>query len=245
MYLPYNVDIVSTRPTAGRYSMMMIGGTATLVGSGGGVVGIAPLDCGNSNESNVGFAFSASLVQSNRTSQASADRALREIALTAAHEAGHAYGLEHVNNTADIMYPSVSQGQATFAGSAAIAQPPKQCGSGTTQNTGGTLGNNVGLRSGPAPDLGLPPQGDLGKPADMKGAAADLSTAPTGDMATALTGDLAGAAGSDLGTPGGSDPPPGGGCSCDVSSQRGSLPAPLAMLALVFIGGLARRRRIL
>jgi hypothetical protein len=175
-YANYNVHIVTTRPASGRYSMFMVGGTATLVGSGGGVVGIAPLDCGNANESNVGFAFSASLIPSTRTSLTSANNALRQLAITIVHEAGHAYGLEHTSNTADIMYPSVAQGQASFANtSAAFAQPPSRCSNGTTQNTGALLATNIGTRVGPPPDLGGGPV-DLGsKPPDLaSGGAKDM-----------------------------------------------------------------------
>jgi MYXO-CTERM domain-containing protein len=250
-YANYNVHIVTTRPASGRYSMFMVGGTATLVGSGGSVVGIAPLDCGNANESNVGFAFSASLIPSNRTSLNSANNALRQLAITIVHEAGHAYGLEHTSNTADIMYPSVAQGQASFANTAAsFAQPPSRCSNGTTQNTGALLATNIGVRSGPLPDLGggpadlgtKPPDMTSGGPKDM-GAPKDSGSAKDGggigvaDLADGTDptdpGEeptLDGSAGGGRGGGG-----MGGGCAVAASQAPSTLPLPaLLLLGLVF-----------
>ncbi len=255
-YAAYNVQIVTTRPASGRYTMMMVGGTAMLVGSGGSVVGIAPLDCGNGNESNVGFAFSASLIPSARTTKSSADTALRELALTIVHEAGHSYGLEHSANQTDIMYPSVSPGQTGFNGAAAYAQPPSQCSNGTTQNTGALLANNIGTRVGGPPDLGGGTP-DLGtKPPDLGGAndaGAPKDQGTSKDQGGFGEADLAGGGGD----PGTEDPSatldggsgkrtPGGGCQmggADRASQPWWALALVLLLAARHSHMASRRRR--
>jgi len=243
-YANYNVMIVTTRPASGRYTMMMVGGTATLVGSGGSVVGIAPLDCGNQTEGNVGFAFAASLITSNRTTKSSADTALRELALTIVHEAGHSYGLEHVNNQADIMYPSVSTGQTGFLGVSTVSQTPRSCGSGTTQDTAGTLASNLGTRQGPLPDLG-------GAPADLASGAKDLGGSGKDSGGFTAGADLGGQGEADLGDPNlpgdhVTPDPPGGGRAgqggCSLMGGSATLPPAFALLGLTLLGLVLRRR---
>jgi hypothetical protein len=95
-FLPYAVTVVRTRPSTGSYTMVIVGGDHTLVGRNAGVAGVAPLDCDNANKSNLVYDFS--------NDQSPDYGGVVAVALTAAHEAGHSYGLEHTDNTNDIMY---------------------------------------------------------------------------------------------------------------------------------------------
>ncbi len=54
---PYNVDVVTARPAAGPYDMIVIGGTGTDVGEAAGVPAIFAPDCRAAVSSNVGLVF--------------------------------------------------------------------------------------------------------------------------------------------------------------------------------------------
>jgi len=84
----------ATAPTTATSHDRSRGTYADLGCAGGaGVAGIAPLDIGNANPSDIGFAF----VQSGEDNTT--------LAQVIAHEAGHTYGLVHVSNNQDLMYP--------------------------------------------------------------------------------------------------------------------------------------------
>ncbi|HZS38008.1 MAG TPA: Ig-like domain-containing protein [Polyangia bacterium] len=95
-YAPYNLDIVTTRPGSGAYTVIEIGGSHTIANEPSGVAGVSPLDCSNSNPSNVVFDFS--------DDQTPDYGGVVAVAITGAHESGHSYGLEHTDNPLDIMY---------------------------------------------------------------------------------------------------------------------------------------------
>jgi hypothetical protein len=167
-YAPFNVQVVTTRPTGVRYTMCIIGGDASQVlGSGSsGVAGIAPLDCGNRNESEITYAFSAGTTP--RSTGLSLTQALKAIAVTAAQETAHAYGLNHTDNNTDIMYPQLDPSQnAFFDGSANLIQNSTVCQNATTQNSKQLLTTNIGagngmMTTGPAPTVSFvaPKNGD-------------------------------------------------------------------------------------
>jgi MYXO-CTERM domain-containing protein len=102
-FAPFNVQIVTTRPTAGAYEMSMVGGSPQVIGLGAGAAGVAPLDCGNTNAYDISFAFS-DVTQNNP----------HDVATTIAQEAAHGFGLGHVNNNTDIMYPALSPTSDSF-----------------------------------------------------------------------------------------------------------------------------------
>jgi hypothetical protein len=108
-YHPFNLDVVTTRPSSGPYTMILVGGTHTDISpaQGSGVIGVSPLDCTNANKSNLVFDFASD--------QTLMYGGLVEVAATAAHEAGHSFGLEHTDNPLDLMY-SVKNGTATLQG---------------------------------------------------------------------------------------------------------------------------------
>lgn len=130
-WAPYNVLVTDTRPTAGDYTMNVTTPTNPF---GGGVLGIAPLDCSNMfNKNNITFAF-----------HAAGDGFPAPIqATTIGQEVAHSYGLEHVDDPTDIMNPVNSGGDPSFRdeclpvvqGGACPEQHEPNCGSGFSQNS--------------------------------------------------------------------------------------------------------------
>lgn len=106
-YADFNLDVVVSRPLNGDYQMTIVGDRESVVGYPGGVVGISPVDCKNSNDSNLNYAFSGSLKENPD-----------QTAITIAHENGHAYGLHHTDNNKDIMFPSVTPAEGFRKGKA-------------------------------------------------------------------------------------------------------------------------------
>jgi uncharacterized protein (TIGR03382 family) len=98
----YNMEIVDQRPASGEYVMNMTGPTNPF---GGGVLGIAPVDCFNmQTHSNITFAFH------------SVDDMFSApiTATTIGQEVAHSFGLEHVDEPNDIMNPYNAGGDPTF-----------------------------------------------------------------------------------------------------------------------------------
>ncbi len=151
-YEQYNVFVTTTRPASGRYTMLMVGGSVgTFLVNPGASVGIAPLDCDNQRQLNIGFSFAVSVMGAAPTTLMQRQSRLFAVAMTVAHEAGHTFGLEHVNNMIDIMTASVSLNVTGFLVPAnPLTEGNATCGSGTTESTDGRLKLNLGLApSGP------------------------------------------------------------------------------------------------
>jgi hypothetical protein len=102
-FAPFNVQIVTTRPTGMAYEMCMVGGRPEDIGLPGSAAGAGPLDCGNDRPSDVSFAFSDAM-----------NNDPHQVAVTIAQESAHAMGLGHVADPTDIMYPSVSGQESAF-----------------------------------------------------------------------------------------------------------------------------------
>lgn len=98
----YNIIVVDERPDEGEYVMNMTGPTNPF---GGGVLGIAPVDCWNqTTHSNITFAFH------------SVDDSFSPAvtATTIGQEVAHSFGLEHVDEPQDIMNPQNAGGDPSF-----------------------------------------------------------------------------------------------------------------------------------
>ncbi len=132
-YSPFNVVVTSERPAPGTaYSMMMVGGSASLITpSPGGMVGVSPFDCGNSSKRDVAYCFAENL------------GSLGDIVTTIVHEAGHGFGLAHEDNPAAIMNPYVTPepdwGEGTVPDGTA-------CDGSRFQNSVSVLSANLGTR---------------------------------------------------------------------------------------------------
>lgn len=160
LYLDFAVKFVTERPTSGQYSMVMIGGSGsgTVIAGSGSAVGVAPLDCGNNNRSDV------VLVLSGRMKSAGA----KDIAMVAAHELGHSFGLEHVKDPSDIMYYAKNPKTCCWTKSEIDpAHANGQC-KNDPQDAKAVLAKNVGMGAGdtikplawfryPGPNAVLPP----------------------------------------------------------------------------------------
>lgn len=178
-WLPFNASITDSRPSAGDYTMVMVGPTNFTEGS----LGIALLDCANGwTSNNIVFAFHHA--DDGFTAAATATTISQEIA--------HSYGLEHVDDDADLMYPYNNGGDPAFTnachpvveapgiGILCTEQHRDSCGSGDQQNGHAELMRFVGPRpadiSPPDVRFTAPEAGDvfeLGDPFVLAVAASD------------------------------------------------------------------------
>ena len=153
-YADFNVMIVTTRPTAAHYAMIMIGGTPQDVDQGSNYLGVGPLDCGETNPDDITFVWSSHPALNNDPVQT---------ALTAAQESAHAYGLGHTQDQMDIMYPVLVGTEVGFLNRDMLMPNDGSDCSGTGhQNSYQLLMQNVGPS---APDV-EPPQINILAPAD-------------------------------------------------------------------------------
>ena len=83
----FDLQIVVERPE-GDYTMMVIGPASE--GCQFGLLGLAPIDCGNASDRSVGFAFECG-------------RSMVECAAIISHELGHTFGLDHTSDEDDLM----------------------------------------------------------------------------------------------------------------------------------------------
>ncbi len=127
----FDVVITDARPNSGDYTMAMVGPSNPF---GGGVLGIAPLDCNDSQtHNNIVYAFHS--VNDNFSASTTAT--------TIGQEVAHSYGLEHVNEPGDIMNPYNAGGDPSFrdeciaitGGANCGNQHAAECGSGSVQNS--------------------------------------------------------------------------------------------------------------
>src|SRR6185436_19081379 len=103
------------------------------------------------SESEITYAFSAGL--SPRQTGLSLTESLKSIAVTAAQETAHSYGLSHTNSTTDIMYPQLDTAQNAFVDQnlSLINNPGGACNNASSQNSKQLLGANIGFGTGGGP----------------------------------------------------------------------------------------------
>ncbi|MEJ7598932.1 MAG: hypothetical protein WKG01_13570, partial [Kofleriaceae bacterium] len=104
VYSYYNTQVVTTRPASGTYHVMNIAGVGTDLGQapdgGGGVLlGISDVRCTGAIDNMTSFTFA----DSHKVGSISKDAAdyIKNVCVTAVHEAGHSFGLEHEFNFVD------------------------------------------------------------------------------------------------------------------------------------------------
>ncbi|MCA9692458.1 MAG: hypothetical protein KC636_22865 [Myxococcales bacterium] len=106
------VEITDERPEAFEYTMIVVSPTHKAPGK----LGFASVGCGG-NPLGVGFAF-----------YSIADATgIAEISATISHEAAHTLGLEHVADTADLMYPNQVNNSAVFVDACAPIDGEQYC----------------------------------------------------------------------------------------------------------------------
>jgi uncharacterized protein (TIGR03382 family) len=99
-WAPYDVVITDQRP-GGSYTMCVNSPTNPF---GNGVLGIAPLDCNDTQARNIVFAYHSDSDQFPASTQAT----------TMSQEIAHAFGLEHVSEPNDVMNPYNAGGDPKF-----------------------------------------------------------------------------------------------------------------------------------
>lgn len=91
-YSYFDIHVTDVRPPAGNYGMSIVAGTQDRIGlSIPGLLGISQLDCAGPLDNVISFVLSEAHRQISGTSKAY----VRELCTTIAHEAGHAFGLQH------------------------------------------------------------------------------------------------------------------------------------------------------
>lgn len=107
-----NLEVVTKRPPPNeRYSMVVIGGRADVIGMPNNIAGLAPLDCNDSNPWDITFVFSGSLTD------------IEEVGRVVAQEAAHGFGLEHVQEDDFVMNPEPLGGKYSFSRSCVVLDP--------------------------------------------------------------------------------------------------------------------------
>jgi hypothetical protein len=102
---PFNVAVTGNRPASGDYVMAVVGANRPSGEYWDSLLGSAFLDCWDAQTSNdVSFAFH----------DAEAGRAASAVARTISQEVAHGFGLEHVDDPLDVMYPSSHSGDPSF-----------------------------------------------------------------------------------------------------------------------------------
>ncbi|MBL8948926.1 MAG: hypothetical protein JNK45_37485 [Myxococcales bacterium] len=104
---PYGVRIAYDErpPSHLPYAMVMMGGTPDLLGLGGSVLGVScSSDCGDFWWRDTTFAFTDNINPNNA----------EVLGTTALHEAAHAFGLAHIDDSTKIMNPFVGSGDVTW-----------------------------------------------------------------------------------------------------------------------------------
>jgi hypothetical protein len=137
-YRDFSITFTDKQPSSGDYNMIVVGGTAGMLGMSDAVAGIAPSD-GTVLHNAVGFAFS----------QGNED--VESLCNTVVHETGHTLGLDHSMRCEDPMSYQSGCGEKYFAASEEHCgeYDARACSDGSaTQNSYNKLARFLGLRAG-------------------------------------------------------------------------------------------------
>lgn len=138
-YAAFDVDVVTERPAAGPYVMVMVGGRPSLFDYPRAVSGVAPYT-GQVIDGAVVYAFSDAVRND-----------VESTCVAILHESGHALGLDHSTLCEDPMSYAWGCGKKRWRDEDASCgeAEPRACGDGEpTQNSYRRLAANVGLRDG-------------------------------------------------------------------------------------------------
>jgi len=151
-HAPYNIEFVTERPTDGKYSMVVFGGSCQSVARRSGCAGIALLDCGDYMPNNITFVFPYGL-------------RVADLASTASQEEAHAFGLAHTTDTTDIMYPYLRSFVPTEFGAGPVPEGDSTCGGRTFQDSDEVMMQTIGYRGqdtvGPTITITTPSEGQV------------------------------------------------------------------------------------
>lgn len=160
-FAPFNVNLVTDRPSHDDYVMIMVGGMPRLFGYPDSVSGVAPYT-GEVVRGAVGYVFSALL-----------DEDVDSTCVSVIHEIGHTLGLDHEYLCEDPMSYLWGCGEKRFRDLDAPCGEDEErtCGDGNpSQNSYRVLARNVGLRDDddvrPEPEPQDEPQDDDDAPYD-------------------------------------------------------------------------------
>jgi hypothetical protein len=172
LFAGFNVQVVTTRPQSGTYTMILVGGDPELALRKNDIVSTSPADCGNRNRGDVGFVFANGFVLG-----------IDLLAVAIAHEAGHTFGLSHVEREGDVMHRYLTF-PARFS-EEALPVVGDACPGVTAQSAAAALRANIGvvMSTTPPPTLPAPPV----PPSDTQAPMVTILTPPPGALLYSFT----------------------------------------------------------
>jgi MYXO-CTERM domain-containing protein len=152
----FGLEITDERPSEGLYTMVVVSPR----NAGGSTLGVANVVCGGGNRAGIAFAFFGA-----------AGGDVTKIAATIAHEGGHSLGLDHVMETADLMFPTNQGGDPSFVDACVPLDADALCTNmhalhcptgqqNSVAELGGLLGTGEVDHEGPALEIVAPGDGD-------------------------------------------------------------------------------------
>jgi hypothetical protein len=150
-YAPYDVHIVTERPSGTDYIEAMVAGSPDQIGQGSGTLGYSPMANDCSPQRNwISFSFA----------NIHGPDPVIELCATVSHETGHVYGLDHTLTCRDPMSYSMGCGQKHFLNleMECGTDSPRECQcTGDSLNTHHTLLEAVGIgEPSPPPMVTIP-----------------------------------------------------------------------------------------
>lgn len=145
IYADFQVDFVAEEPVSGAFSTVHIGGSVSdlpgVLSAADGLFGLAEkIDSGNRDKSDNAFVLAGEV--------GSDPDDLLLVAQAAAHEAGHLFGLRHVSDPGELMFPVAGAERTNIGGAFPVAEFDINgvlIESGFLQNSFAELANNLGL----------------------------------------------------------------------------------------------------